>query len=688
MRSTMEVRSLLHIRNDNPELTRSQLAALCRQLPLLYFILVVNTLAVCLTFVDRAPAWMSLYVPGVLCVACTGRAVRWWKLRGEDMPHEKVVSLLRRTVWLTVMLGAAFTAWALGLYEYGDDYARAHVAFYMSITVIGCIFCLTHLRPAAILLTVIVVAPWTIFFLASGQPVFVAISINIALVAFAMTIILLINYRDFATLIDSRKLLLKQQSATLALSDENFRLANLDSLTGLPNRRSFFSSLAVLLEKAHEHGERFVVGVIDLDGFKQVNDAYGHTVGDRLLIEAATRLMSQACVHTQIARLGGDEFGVLLDRDVTRDQLDDFGRCLTDALRGTFEIRDVTVSLLGSAGFAMFPDAGTTAQELYERADYAMYYAKRTARGASAIFSTEHETRIRRASIVEQELRLAILHDQLTLAFQPIVDLRTQRVIGFEALARWNNEKLGTVGPDEFIPVAERSDLINRLTENLLNKALATLKTWPSDIFVSFNLSTHDISRKEQTARIENIVRQSGIDASRIEFEVTETAVMPDFEQARESLVRLRTLGARVALDDFGSGQSSLSYVHRLPLDKIKIDRGFIGGIESDKACRDIVRTVVGMCRRLAVACTVEGVETAAQRDAVMNLGCGSAQGYLFGKPKSARDAAAYLALPPNDTHVESQPSTRFTQPIAIPNERPGNSDPSLSRASLTSTVE
>ncbi|WP_232316696.1 putative bifunctional diguanylate cyclase/phosphodiesterase [Candidatus Burkholderia verschuerenii] len=624
-------------------MTRSQLAALCRQLPLLYFILVVNTLAVSFTFFDRAPAALSLLVPDTLCVVCVIRAISWWKKRFDDMPHDKVVWLLRRTVWLTVLFGTAFTGWALALYQYGDAYARAHVAFYMSITVIGCIFCLMHLRPAAILLTVIVVTPWTLFFLSSGQPVFVAIAINIVLVAFAMTVILLINYRDFTKLIDSRKKLQNQQIATLALSDENFRLANLDSLTGLPNRRSFFSSLAVLLENAQRNGTRFVVGVIDLDGFKQVNDAYGHTVGDRLLIEAATRLVGMACTNTQIARLGGDEFGVLLDRDLTRDELDQVGQCITDTLKGTIEIRDVTVSLLGSAGFATYPDAGNNAQELYERADYAMYFAKRTARGTSAIFSVNHETRIRRSSIIEQELRLAILNDELTLAFQPIVELQTQRVIGFETLARWTNDKLGPVGPDEFIPVAERSDLINRLTENLLNKALAALRSWPHELFVSFNLSTHDISRREQTARIEHIVEQSGLDARRIVFEVTETAVMPDFEQARESLARLRRLGARIALDDFGSGHSSLSYVHRLPLDKIKIDRSFVTSIESDQACQDIVRTIVSMCRRLSVASTVEGVETAAQRDLALELGCVSAQGYLFGKPMKLQDALDYL---------------------------------------------
>jgi predicted signal transduction protein with EAL and GGDEF domain len=184
---------------------------------------------------------------------------------------------------------------------------------------------------------------------------------------------------------------------------------------------------------------------------------------------------------------------------------------------------------------------------------------------------------------------------------------------------------------------------VHRLTTNLLTKALAVLATWPSDIFVSFNLSVRDLSSSEQTNRIIGIVRESGINPERIEFEVTETTVMPDIDQACTSIAALRRLGARIALDDFGSGHSSLSYVHRLPLDKIKIDRSFIEGIESDKACRDIVRTVVDMCHRLKVECTVEGIETNQQRDAVVALGCNSGQGYLFGKPMSERDALACL---------------------------------------------
>jgi diguanylate cyclase (GGDEF)-like protein len=644
MRSSTSVRSLLRVSSDNPELTRSQLSALGRQLPLLYFILVVNTFAVCVTHFRLAPLWLSIYIPGALSIICVWRAIHWWRRRAVYVSHQKAVQLLRQTVRLTALFGMAFTAWALLLYHYGDAYAQAHIAFYMSITVIGCIFCLMHLRPAALLLTAIVVIPWTVFFVLSGQPVFIAIAINISLVACAMMIILFINYRDFANLIDSKKQLLTQQAATQALSDDNFRLANLDSMTGLPNRRSFFSSLDAMLVNAQARGRRFAVGLVDLDGFKQVNDAYGHAVGDRLLSEAANRLVGMACLDTQVSRLGGDEFGILIDRDMTREELLMLGNLICATLKDDVLIRDATVGLLGSAGFATFPDAGFTSQELFERADYAMYFAKRTARGSSAVFSAVHETQIRRASVIEQELRLAVLHDQLTLAFQPIVDLHTTRIVGFEALARWTSCKLGVVGPDEFIPVAERSDLVHRLTENLMTKALAVSVEWPSDVFVAFNLSVRDLSSTEQTNRIIDIVRESGVDPARIEFEVTETTVMPDVDQACASIAALRRLGARIALDDFGSGHSSLSYVHRLPLDKIKIDRSFIAGIQSDKACRDIVRTVVDMCHRLKVECTVEGIENEQQRDSVIALGCTSGQGYLFGKPMSERDALACLA--------------------------------------------
>lgn len=643
MRFTQMLRALFSVPADNPELTRSQLMALGRQIPLLYFILVVNTIAICITFFHRTPDWIGLYFPGLLCAISTFRAIQWWKKRHDSIPHDVTVLLLRKTVRMTVLFGMAYTAWALQLYQYGDAYARAHVAFYMSITVIGCIFCLLHLRPAALLLTGIVVGPWTVFFCLSGQPVFIAIAANLVLVSMAMIVILFINYRDFANLIESKKQLVAQQLATQRLSDENFRVASFDSLTKLPNRRSFFSSLDALLSEAEIDGTSFVVGLVDLDGFKQVNDAYGHSIGDLVLAEAARRLQAAASPYIQVSRLGGDEFGLLVKRSLTQSAVTKLGRDFCDALRGDVLVRDITVGLMGSAGFAIFPDAGATGQQLFERADYALYHAKKHSVGHAAIFSADHETQIRRSSLIEQELRIAVAKDQLSLALQPVVDMTSGETIGFEALARWNSPTLGPIQPDDFICVAERSDLINSLTEALLKKALQALKLWPEELYVSFNLSTRDIASVEPIKRIIDIIDKSGVSPQRIEFEITETAVMPDFQQAHRSLTALRKLGARIALDDFGSGYSSLSYVHRLPLDKIKVDRSFIADIAVDETCRNIVSTIVNMCLQLRVDCVIEGIETEVQKATMLALGCKLGQGYLFAKPMSETDVQLYL---------------------------------------------
>jgi diguanylate cyclase (GGDEF)-like protein len=646
MRFIISARAIFSVPADNPELTRSQFAALARQIPLLYFILVVSTTAVCFTFFNRTPRWLGLYMPGALCIVCTLRAFRWWHIRRDTMPHEDCVRLLQKTVRLTVLFGIAYTAWALQLYQYGDAYTRAHVAFYMSITVIGCIFCLMHLRPAALLLTGIVVVPWTVFFCVSRQPVFISIAVNLVLVAIAMVVILFINYRDFANLISSQRQLVLQQLETQALSDAHSRVANLDSLTGLPNRRSFFSSLDTLLRQAKLNDGRFIIGLIDLDGFKQVNDAFGHAFGDLVLIQVARKLGRLATVDIQIARLGGDEFGLLIERNITNAQVMKLGELFCNELRGDLAVRDISISLACSAGFAVFPEAGITSEQLFERADYAMYYAKKHASGQAIIFSSNHETQIRRSSLIEQELRIAISAKELGLAFQPVVDMQTGTIKGFEALARWENAQLGTVPPDEFIQIAERSDLINGVTETLLDKALTVLSKLQEDVYMSFNLSTRDITSSRSIDWIINAVKSSKITPSRIEFEITETAIMSDFNQAHASLTALRAMGARIALDDFGSGYSSLSYVHRLPLDKIKLDRSFIADIECDEGSLNIVSTIISMCRQLRVDCVVEGVETESQKSALLALGCTVGQGFYFAAPMTEAAALASVHIP------------------------------------------
>jgi diguanylate cyclase (GGDEF)-like protein len=424
-----------------------------------------------------------------------------------------------------------------------------------------------------------------------------------------------------------------KQAELQRLSDENSRLANLDILTGLPNRRRFLADLDALCETAQAGQARFAVGVIDLDGFKQVNDLYGHGAGDRVLEEVGRRLLDVSGPHIQLARLGGDEFGLLVT-DVREPQdLRDIGAAICETLRAPYAWPGATARLSGSLGFAIYPDAGRSPAQLFERADYALYFAKEHRRGGTTIFSAEHEKQIRELGQVEQALRHADLDREMTLHFQPIVDTVREHVVSYEALARWASPTLGDVPPALFIKVAERSDFIHTVTAALLRKVLATMRECDPAVRVAFNLSARDIGSLDAAANIAGIVRESGVAPDRLIFEVTETAVIQDFEQAFASLDAFKQLGVHISLDDFGTGYSSLTCIHRLPLDKIKIDRGFLDRIDADPAAQDIVRSIVDLCRSLELTCVAEGVQTEAQASVLRGLGCTVMQGFYFGVP-------------------------------------------------------
>ncbi len=634
----------------NGELARYQFQAFSKQLPVAYAILVVNAVALAATHYRSAPWLLVLGPPCVLCPICLVRLVFWVKNAKIQVSAEHAVRRLRMTAPFVCMFGAAFTAWGLSLYAYGDDYARDHVTYYISNTSLSCIFCLMHVRQAAMLLTFIVVTPVTLFFCLTGQPVLIVVAVNFLLVACAMAFILQRNYRDFTTMVLSQQELLVRQADMLRLNDENFRLATMDSLTGLPNRRRFLSQLDHVLSQSRAHGQRFAVALIDLDGFKGVNDVYGHAAGDRLLVEVGQRLTSLAGPDVFFSRLGGDEFGAILQASVDTggklpdEQIKAFGNRLCTTLQGPYLIGDAVADVSGSAGLVAYPDGGDSAQVLFERADYALYHAKQHKVGEAVMFSQAHETMIRDSGRIEQALRRADLGAELWPAFQPIVDGQTGRTLGFEALARWTSPELGRIAPDVFIPVAERAHLVSRVTETVFAKALAAAATWPVDLRVSLNLSAQDISSPATMAAVREIVGRSGVASARIDIEVTETAVMRDFDQAADAIGGLRKLGLHISLDDFGTGFSSLSHVHRLPLDKIKIDRSFVADINANQKSADIVKTIVDLCRNLNLVCIVEGVETEAQRWQLMALGCRIMQGYLFAKPIPQAGVAKYIA--------------------------------------------
>ena len=456
------------------------------------------------------------------------------------MTHDKAVPELRKLIWLSGIFGVAFSSWSLLLFPYGTAFEQAQVAFYMATTLVGCVFCLMHLRAAALLLLSIVILIFAIFLVFTGYPVFIAMAIDMTLVGVALAVIIQLYCRTFADVVHAQRELQASQQKTQRLSDDNFRLASIDSLTDLPNRRSFFASLRAVSEQALATGGGFNVGLIDLDGFKQVNDIYGHASGDLVLQEVGARLLALAEPGLLFARLGGDEFGVLVQYKLPNETLVELGQRICEALGQPYRMADNVAELSGTIGWAAFPEAGTTVAQAFERADAALYVGKESRRGTPVIFSTEHETRIRRSSLVTQELRHADLEAELFLAFQPIYDLLTHCPIGLEALGRWHNARLGGVKPEEFIRIAERTELILRITEVLLHKALDEAARWPGDLFLSFNLSTIDISTSARARRLIDIVSASGVPPYRVSFEITETAVTRDLEQTRGALTMIK----------------------------------------------------------------------------------------------------------------------------------------------------
>jgi diguanylate cyclase (GGDEF)-like protein len=640
----LEAQGLFRPPRDNPELVQAKLAAFTKQVPLMYALVISSTLALAVTHLGSAPAVLTVYIPAVLDLVCVVRMIMWLRTRHQVWSHEQALAKLRGTIVFAAVLGAGFSAWSLSLFPYGDAYAKGHVAFFMAVTVIGCGFCLMHLRTAALIVMGLVVVPFAVYFVSTGNTVFISIAINFVIVAIAIVFMLLVNYRDFEDRINYQKALLEKQTELQNLSDINFRNSNVDILTGLPNRRRFFSELEKRIRSAAASGTKLGIGILDLDGFKPINDVHGHPTGDRLLIEVGERLREQLGSSAFLARIGGDEFALITEGDAGERDITAIGEGIAELLRAPFEVQGMTARIGGSIGFAQYPSAARDAEALFERADYALYFAKQHDRGNVVIFSHDHEAEIRQASVVAQALVNADLERELSIAYQPIVDVETSRTVCFEALARWHSPSLGEIAPSTFILAAERTGLITQLTPVLLRKALAGARQWPDHIRISFNLSAVDIASPLSILKIVSVVEQSGIRPDRIDFEITETAAMRNFAQATEALNVLKRQGARISLDDFGTGYSSLSCIRELPLDKVKIDRGFTMKIETDAASRLILRTMINLCENLGLDCVVEGIETASQRDILRRENCRYMQGYFFARPMPADEVPGFIA--------------------------------------------
>ncbi|RVE87852.1 EAL domain-containing protein [Sinorhizobium meliloti] len=425
-----------------------------------------------------------------------------------------------------------------------------------------------------------------------------------------------------------------------------------DPLTELGNARHLKETVCTLAAERASDPAPFTIGLANLDGFKPINDLFGPEAGDQILRQVAHRL--KACVPegATVTRTADDEFAIVLPLVFERRSAEKRGQMLKEVLSSPFALGDRNVRLSASFGFAVYPFAGDTFDDLLKSADTALYRSKRRGRGQITVYSQEIAQEMKHATQLEQALRNAIIAGGIDVHFQPIVDLRSDRPVGFEALARWCDADLGYVSPAVFVPFAEERGFIDALSEMLLRKAARAALSWPEDLFLSFNLSSVQLIDPATSARLLAIIAQVGLDPRRLELEITETAAMADAGTAQRIVTELRAAGVRVSLDDFGTGQSSLGRLRDFSLDKVKIDRTFVSGISTDRTSEHIVKAIVSMCEGLELAVVAEGIEHSSEALKLKALGCGLGQGYFYGKPADADATLRYLSEHYRDTAV------------------------------------
>jgi len=414
-----------------------------------------------------------------------------------------------------------------------------------------------------------------------------------------------------------------------------------DPLTGLANQRRFVQKIERLKASRADDPAPFTVGIIDLDGFKPINDLFGRRAGDHILMQVGMRLRAAMDPHSSVSRLGADAFAFLLPMTFSEQAADAQAQTLIEILSAPYDVGDRTARLSASVGCALY-FGEQSAEDLLAKAETALYHAKRSGRGKVIVYTQQMEEAAKRVTRIEQALRRAVAAGEVEPHFQPIVDLKSRDTIGFETLARWTDDDLGQVPPVVFIPIAEERGIIGALSQLVLRKATEAAREWPEHLFLSFNLSPSQLVDQNTGMHIRSILAETGFDPCRLEIEITETGVMTDPVSAEKIVADLRSVGVRVSLDDFGTGQSSLGRLREFHFDKLKIDRAFVASLLEDRPSQHIIRAILAMCEGLGMEVVAEGIEEEAQASRLEQFGCGGGQGYLFGKPA---DAAATLRL-------------------------------------------
>ena len=427
--------------------------------------------------------------------------------------------------------------------------------------------------------------------------------------------------------------------------------ASHDILTGLPNRTIFINLLNhAIARHKRQPTLKFAVLFLDLDRFKVVNDSLGHHAGDILLQEIAKELKVLVRIKDTVARLGGDEFVILIEDLESNDEAFDIAQRITDFLATPFIIEKQSIFIGTSIGVLFNNKRYNSADIMLRDADTAMYHAKDKGKGRYEVFDSSMQKKVQNALMLEADIREAITHSEFSPFFQPIVDLRNEKVVGFEALARWKSEKRGFVYPNDFIPLAEETNLVKAIDFLILEKSCLQLKEWENklgrdDLYISCNLYGDHFFSATLPQDIAKIIQQTGIKPTQLRVELTERALLENSDLVLENMNALKKLGVKILLDDFGTGYSSLSYLHRFPIDVLKIDRSFINNVHEHDNHQAIIKTIIDLASNLNMATVGEGIENLADAQLLTTMDCSYGQGYYYAKPMPPKVAEEYLLL-------------------------------------------
>ncbi|MEE4209924.1 MAG: EAL domain-containing protein [Parvularcula sp.] len=604
--------------------------SLRQQIPLLYAASLVNLVGL---HVATGGQELSLFSPVSLLTALLAwRMVDWVFFQKETDDFEVIGPQLARMAVLTVILCIGFSIWSqLLISRHPDD--TMSILLFSVLAALGAAYGLSSVPRAAMLPLGILGVPMAVRLLFYSDPATTGVGVSLLLVLILLMRLLHTHGSALSALVAGRLALAREHNRSISAEVAALKRADEDTLTGLANRAKVFREMERFLVRGPSSGGGSVVAICDLDGFKAANDAFGHAAGDAVLKTFAFRLTDAFADEAIIARTGGDEFALFWRNGLSRTEIEAVGAKVCELASAPIDWQGKQLNVGASCGLTEAGPIASSISEFVRQADSALYRAKASGRGSWRLYDHHLLELDKRRAGLERLLLDRETYGEMTVEFQPIVCLNSGEMVSVEALARWNSEQLGHIPPTEFIGLAEQLGAINDLNEVLLDKAMSAALCWPSGPKLSFNLSALQICHEGAAARLLRLLAQAGFPPERVQFEVTETAFLADLRRAKQELQRLRAAGSLVALDDFGAGHASVSYLRDLVFDVVKLDGSLIADIQTCERSRQILLGLIDLCHAAGAKCVAEHVETEDQLVLIKAMGCDLAQGYHLGRP-------------------------------------------------------